>query len=105
MPQPHLGGAFFRLPHSIIRTMIRLLVGLGNPGPEYEDTRHNAGFWFVDAVARELKANLSPERSYYGLAARVNRPDGPIWLLEPPMMRTPYKLFGSAAVPAALVPM
>jgi peptidyl-tRNA hydrolase, PTH1 family len=63
--------------------MIRLLVGLGNPGPEYEATRHNAGFWFIDAVARELRAKLVPERSYYGLAARVNRPDGPIWLLEP----------------------
>ena len=63
--------------------MIRLLVGLGNPGPEYADTRHNAGFWFIDAVARELKVNLAPERSYFGLAARVNRPDGPVWLLEP----------------------
>ncbi len=63
--------------------MIRLLVGLGNPGPEYDGTRHNAGFWFIDAVARELRANLVPERSYFGLAARVNRPDGPVWLLEP----------------------
>lgn len=63
--------------------MIRLLVGLGNPGAEYEATRHNAGFWFIDAVARELRANLVPERSYHGLAARVNRPDGPVWLLEP----------------------
>jgi PTH1 family peptidyl-tRNA hydrolase len=63
--------------------MIRLLVGLGNPGPEYEDTRHNAGFWFIDAVARELRANLAPERSYFGLAARVNLREGPIWLLEP----------------------
>ena len=63
--------------------MIRLLVGLGNPGPEYEATRHNAGFWFIDSVARELRVNLAPERSYFGLAARVNRPDGPAWLLEP----------------------
>jgi len=63
--------------------MIRLLVGLGNPGPEYAATRHNAGFWFIDAVARELRTSLAPERSYFGLAARVNRPDGPVWLLEP----------------------
>ena len=63
--------------------MIRLLVGLGNPGPEYQATRHNAGFWYIDAVARELRASLAPERGYFGLAARVNRPDGPVWLLEP----------------------
>jgi PTH1 family peptidyl-tRNA hydrolase len=63
--------------------MIRLLVGLGNPGPEYEATRHNAGFWWVDEVARQLRATLVPERSYFGLVARVNLPAGPIWLLEP----------------------
>lgn len=63
--------------------MIRLLVGLGNPGSEYEATRHNAGFWFIDAAARQLGATLTPERSYFGLAARVNRANGPVWLLEP----------------------
>ena len=63
--------------------MIRLLVGLGNPGPEYEATRHNAGFWFIDEAARTLRVSLSPERSYFGLAARANRPEGPVWLLEP----------------------
>lgn len=59
------------------------MVGLGNPGPEYEATNHNAGFWWIDAVAREWKVSLAPERSYHGLVARVNRPDGPVWLLEP----------------------
>lgn len=63
--------------------MIRLLAGLGNPGPEYEATRHNAGFWFIDEAARKLGASLVPERGYSGLVARVNRAGGPLWLLQP----------------------
>jgi len=63
--------------------MIRLFVGLGNPGPEYEATRHNAGFWWIDALADKLGTRLVPERSYQALAARVNTPGGPVWLLEP----------------------
>jgi PTH1 family peptidyl-tRNA hydrolase len=63
--------------------MIKLLVGLGNPGNEYEDTRHNAGFWWIDAVARELKVSLVPERNYHGLMARTTVNGQTLWLLEP----------------------
>lgn len=66
--------------------MIRLFVGLGNPGPEYEDTRHNAGFWWIDELARKLGGSLQVDRNYYGLVARINNAPGaagPIWLLQP----------------------
>jgi peptidyl-tRNA hydrolase, PTH1 family len=63
--------------------MIRLIAGLGNPGPEHAATRHNAGFWFVDELAHRLKVQLSPERGYFGLAARANLGGRPLWLLEP----------------------
>jgi peptidyl-tRNA hydrolase, PTH1 family len=63
--------------------MIRLIVGLGNPGAEYAASRHNAGFWYADEVAGRLKASLLPERSYCGLVARTNVGGRPVWLLEP----------------------
>ncbi len=63
--------------------MIKLFVGLGNPGTEYEATRHNAGFWWVDALARELKLSLVADRSYHGLVARGNVNGQTVWLLEP----------------------
>jgi peptidyl-tRNA hydrolase, PTH1 family len=63
--------------------MIRLFVGLGNPGAEYEATRHNAGFWWLGALAGKLGARLLPERGYQALAGRVNTSAGPVWLLEP----------------------
>lgn len=78
--------------------MIRLIVGLGNPGAEYEHTRHNAGFWWVDAAARQLGGHLAPDRAYHGLVARVNRPAGPLWLLEP---MTYMNLSGKAVAPLA----
>ncbi len=46
-------------------------------------SRHNAGFWWIDALARELKVHLQPERSYWGLAARATVEGQTVWLLEP----------------------
>ena len=63
--------------------MIKLFVGLGNPGPQYEDTRHNAGFWWVDGLARQLGVSLQMDRSYHGLVARTQIGGENVWLLEP----------------------
>ena len=60
-----------------------MLVGLGNPGLEYEDTRHNAGFWWIDAVAQDLKASFQVERSYHGLVAKCTFQGYQVWLLKP----------------------
>jgi PTH1 family peptidyl-tRNA hydrolase len=62
---------------------IRLIVGLGNPGPEYEDTRHNAGFWLVDQLARRCKVSLARESRYQALAARARIAGQEVWLLQP----------------------
>ncbi|MBC7730258.1 MAG: aminoacyl-tRNA hydrolase [Microbacteriaceae bacterium] len=78
--------------------MIRLIVGLGNPGPEYEHTRHNAGFWWLEAAARQLGAALAYDRNYHGQVARVMRPDGPVWLLQP---MTFMNLSGKSVAPLA----
>lgn len=51
-------------------TSIRLVVGLGNPGREHDATRHNAGFWFVDGLARELGVSFAPEAKFQGHVAR-----------------------------------
>ena len=63
--------------------MIKLFVGLGNPGSDYEATRHNAGFWWVDALARELKAPMSLDKNYYGQTARTTVNGHTVWLLKP----------------------
>lgn len=63
--------------------MIKLFVGLGNPGPDYEATRHNAGFWWVDALARELKTPMSLDKNYYGQTARTTVNGHTVWLLKP----------------------
>lgn len=63
---------------------IRLIVGLGNPGPEYEQTRHNAGFWLVDNLARGLPGCfLQRESRFNALAAKASIAGKEVWLLEP----------------------
>jgi PTH1 family peptidyl-tRNA hydrolase len=63
---------------------IRLIVGLGNPGPEYEQTRHNAGFWLVDNLARRLPSTfLQRESRFNALAAKTSIAGQEVWLLEP----------------------
>jgi PTH1 family peptidyl-tRNA hydrolase len=83
VPEASLQGIDPLPAASIIAPMIRLIAGLGNPGPEYTATRHNAGFWFVDALADRLKVSLAPERAYSGLAVRASVNGRPLWLLEP----------------------
>jgi PTH1 family peptidyl-tRNA hydrolase len=63
---------------------IRLIVGLGNPGPEYEQTRHNAGFWLVDNLANSLPATrLQRETRFQALVAKSTLAGHEVWLLEP----------------------
>lgn len=64
-------------------TPIRLIAGLGNPGPEHEQDRHNAGFWFVDAVARAQAGSWRREARFFGEVARVRIGADEVWLLKP----------------------
>ncbi|MDG5498203.1 aminoacyl-tRNA hydrolase [Marinobacter sp. BGYM27] len=62
---------------------IVMVVGLGNPGAEYENTRHNAGALFVEALAREAGQSLRPEKKYHGLYAKVQLNGHDLHLLNP----------------------
>jgi PTH1 family peptidyl-tRNA hydrolase len=62
---------------------LRIIVGLGNPGPEHQVTRHNAGFWFVDLLARRHGAEFRDYRKYSGEAARLNVSGRDLVLLKP----------------------
>jgi len=64
-------------------TEIDLIVGLGNPGPEYQTTRHNAGFWFVDLLAREHGVRFGHERKLKGETAEVRIAGRRVRLLKP----------------------
>ncbi|MCA3147708.1 MAG: aminoacyl-tRNA hydrolase [Burkholderiales bacterium] len=62
---------------------LKLIVGLGNPGRDYEDTRHNAGFWFVDRLAREFGVSLRLDKAYQALTAKIVVQGQTVWLMQP----------------------
>ncbi|WP_448550346.1 aminoacyl-tRNA hydrolase [Thalassotalea fusca] len=62
---------------------IQLVVGLGNPGPEYERTRHNAGVWFVEELASRYNISLRPEKKYFGLYGKGEIGGETVHLLVP----------------------
>jgi len=62
---------------------LKLIVGLGNPGAEYLRTRHNAGFWFVDALAAHLGGRFGFDGKLHGETCKVRIGDAPVWLLKP----------------------
>jgi PTH1 family peptidyl-tRNA hydrolase len=79
-------------------TQIDLIVGLGNPGTEYEATRHNAGFWFVDLLAREHGAQFSRDRKLHSDSTEIRLAGQRIRLLKP----TTYMNLSGDAVSAAV---
>lgn len=62
---------------------IQLIVGLGNPGPDYETTRHNAGAWFVEMLAKEYSVELKSEAKFLGKVGRIQFNHQQYWLLIP----------------------
>lgn len=62
---------------------ISLIVGLGNPGRDYQNTRHNAGVWFLQALAQQFKIQFTEQPKFFGLAARTEIADQSIHLLIP----------------------
>ena len=62
---------------------IQLIVGLGNIGQEYAQTRHNAGWWMLDELAATWGASFREDKKYYAAVAKANTPQGEVWLMKP----------------------
>ena len=63
--------------------MTKLIVGLGNPGDEHVEDRHNAGFWFVDALAKQFSTRFETEKRFHGKVAKAKWEGGDLFLLKP----------------------
>ena len=61
----------------------KLIVGLGNPGPEHSETRHNAGFWFVDSLASEYSLSFRSESKFNAEICRIQTVEIDCWLCKP----------------------
>ncbi len=81
-----------------MNTNIKLLVGLANPGPEYSKTRHNAGAWYIEELARSTNTQLKSEAKFFGLTGRMQTQDQDIRLLIP---TTFMNLSGKAVIAMA----
>ena len=66
-----------------MQSSLRLIVGLGNPGAEYAETRHNAGFWLCERLARELGTSFARESRFHGAVAKARVAGADVWLLMP----------------------
>ena len=64
-------------------TPIQLIVGLGNPGEQYENTRHNAGYWFVDALAEQHNITFRTDVKFSAEIVKISIKGRNIWLLKP----------------------
>jgi PTH1 family peptidyl-tRNA hydrolase len=62
---------------------IKLIVGLGNPGKDYQGHRHNVGFWFCDALAHLYTGTFKKESKFFGAVAQINIASMSVWLLKP----------------------
>jgi len=65
------------------RPVFKLLVGLGNPGRDYAETRHNAGFWLLDALASEYHGQFSTQAKFFGECCKISVGGQDLWLLKP----------------------
>lgn len=64
-------------------TNLSIIVGLGNPGDRYDRTLHNAGFWFVDAVARKYGGDFRYEKKFDAECCKVSISGDDVWLVKP----------------------